>query len=527
MVDTEKEVNINKQVDAFIGENGSFWSNLLSSREGKSKLPQLKEGETYVITNDQSKTNRVSQFFGKIKEKLFGGPDNKMEVWEFNFLQDVMEGTKNGEFKEKLANNISSCLLYKTDEYDNLIPHIRPYLIEKIGLECFTNKINKLSPKTIKAMTANQLRSISNEDIRNLTKEQITVLIESVPRSQAGGKYRRARRRQRGGGNILDLTPGQINELSRNRDYLELAKENPNLFEEIGSLIKTPPETSSEKLTVEFSPVNQQLTDIRQQLSNIDSMDQFALEDNLDMDKAKIGNMSGKCILHCMGKDKNFFPDACKNGAECPVGDPLDFSKIEPFDEALGFIDNRDKYARLYQSTISLIEFVSTDEFSTAAQQTQTNVLNNLDALIEYDINFLTQFMEKYQLVDSKLIRSGYNLLLLRNSLGLRRVNVNTGRNMSELQSTYDKLVNAIKGNIDIYKRIVDKVPRPATKELAENPEIRLLIDEIQKKLTTLESSKQVLESNLRSITANGDQLSDIIESDTIRKLSDKIKNPT
>lgn len=257
------------------------------------------------------------------------------------------------------------------------------------------------------------------------------------------------------------------------------------------------------------------INDIRKHLDEFDQLDglEYGTFANLKLDN---NNISIQCMLHFLSKSKEnenstFLKD---NANECSdilnnylQNNSLDLSRLISLSSNKSFLDESTFYQNLHGFIISMVSLLSTnDEFTKTPRATQRTILTNLQAFIKQSLDYLNAFMNKYGVIDDKLINSSYNLLYLLNTLTIRRAAM--GTRMEKIRELYQQLINATQRNIDLYSEI--KINEPISEERENIGTTREFDDVTQRllqRLQTLESEWQTLQKNVKQINSDANNL--------------------
>ncbi len=118
-----KATNIDQQITAYIGNEPGLFS-FSQTREKRSELPK----GNLEIKNDKLR----NLFIAYVQERL--DLDKGIELWEFNFIQDVIDRTTDMELKNGLIKILQDCKYYDQNRHPDLVKYMRPSVLNKVGL---------------------------------------------------------------------------------------------------------------------------------------------------------------------------------------------------------------------------------------------------------------------------------------------------------------------------------------------------------------------------------------------------------
>lgn len=246
---------------------------------------------------------------------------------------------------------------------------------------------------------------------------------------------------------------------------------------------------------------------------------------NIDGNKT----ISALCLIHLFGHDLDFLKEH---------GDCRD-SLVEYLKEEGGRIvlnvtklltlrGNREEDEKfnddVYRLILSMVNFINSEEFRKASINTQRNILNHLRLFINGEINHNYDLMSRYQMLSEKNKSINDNLLYLHNVVTIRYAE--TGKSVEELKMIYDKLVEAIKANLDIYRRFNEQIIDLDNKidlSYLDDKKMEDIIKTLKTKLDDLGSQKVRLDENVNKIEKYNDQLRTNIKEKTIIDLAKSI----
>jgi hypothetical protein len=253
--------------------------------------------------------------------------------------------------------------------------------------------------------------------------------------------------------------------------------------------------------------------DIHDHLSKFDKISTSDLTTPVDDLTIGENKINSRCFLHYISDDPDFMKndqDKCSTAIkQYIVGryeiNPnflnggqgnLDLTTLLALSN--NFTEDTDFYKNLYGFNLALANLIATDnEFSRAKYRTQLKILENFQEFIKQSLTYLSEYMNKYKVIDENLIKSSYDLLYLLNIIAYRRVNA--GGKIRELLILYDKLTKAIENNINIYKKIIPEnfvATRLTDEDKKLNEDIQKLIEGLKKRLGLLEKQSVKLDEN-------------------------------
>lgn len=262
-------------------------------------------------------------------------------------------------------------------------------------------------------------------------------------------------------------------------------------------------------------------------------LDRFNRFENTDIDDnfinknttLTIGNNSIKreCFLHYISGNVNFLNTF---GVDCSkvIFEHSDTKKNTLNLEALlklsadsNFETDSNFYKNLYGFNISIADFISNgSDFKNTDDDTKKTILNNYQKFIVQSIICLEKYMNRYDVIDDKLINSSYNLLYLHNALTYKHMNV--GTNISELTTIHDKLINTIKDNISLYNKTYKAQFNTPDKTRTE-ASISTLIG----RSNELIEQQEKLKEQLNKLSSDSNELNDRVAA-KVKSIGDNLK---
>ena len=268
-------------------------------------------------------------------------------------------------------------------------------------------------------------------------------------------------------------------------------------------------------VVVENADVNDILKNIKDHLSRFKQLDDAKLPTKKDSLKVGDNTISVECMLHFLSADRNFLAGSrgkCSSTIEqYSTGGKLDLNKLISLSADQNFLADSDFYRNLYGFNISMADFISKNtEFKNAKSETQGKLINNFQEFIKQSLRYLTEYMDKYNVTDDKLITSSYNLLYLLNKLTLRQVSF--GRDITALQDLHSRLVTAVKQNIGIYRNIdISKISAPVDMTaIGPITQIEELARQLEDRLRILDGQQKILKTDVDRINADTTTLTDL-----------------
>jgi hypothetical protein len=282
---------------------------------------------------------------------------------------------------------------------------------------------------------------------------------------------------------------------------------------------------AEEILAPSKTDVADMISRIKQHLQKFDIFTEKSITD-VPAHYLEIPNESGSvnvinlnCLLNYLSKNPNFLgtdKDKCSQTIKNYLDNTndLDLHKLI----ALGrnhntesdFIRDTKFYSNLYGFNISLVSFIANSKaFKNADAKTQENLLSGIQNFVRQSLNYLSEYMNRYKVIDDKLLNSSYNLLYLLNILSFRKANV--GKSMTDIEGLYGRVVNAITENIKIYESIdKDKLEKYITQvpEDRNAKEIADLYLVLEKRLAILMEQREKLRENVDQINLQSTNLS-------------------
>ena len=299
-------------------------------------------------------------------------------------------------------------------------------------------------------------------------------------------------------------------------------------------------------ITTESNPSRQDVDDILGEINK--HLEKWKTVENIDFEKTPFDNelhlgnnttISRLCMLHYLSGDANFLSDQ-KNDANCTNNiknylseGNIDFEKLINLaalnnPDGSNFVRNTEFYNNLYRFNVSMVEYLAnSSEFRKAEFVIQKRLLGNIQNFIKQTITYLQKYMKQYQVIDNKLLDSSYNLLYLLNILSYRRANV--GKNIDDIYSLYQRIVEAIDSNIELYNKIdTNKIAAEMTVvDSTGSNEISNLYIELRKRYAMLQEQKLQLEKNIAAIDADTKNLVNMASpeiKDIVNRLNAQIK---
>lgn len=260
---------------------------------------------------------------------------------------------------------------------------------------------------------------------------------------------------------------------------------------------------------------------------------------NILRDKEKRGEkdiipeIDRECFLHYLSLDKNFLPEKqtqCSNIInKYSKSGKLDLNTLLELSKNNNFYEDSEFYRNLYNFNIALVDFIANDSrFKNANITIQTNILSNLHEFIKQSLVYLNSFMNRYTIINDRLIKSSYNLLYLLNLITYKHIS--TGRNIDELTRIYNDMYETIKTNIRIYDSIKKDNSIKGVSSLKDDQaeKIQYLIDELNKRLPILKSQQEKLKTEVAEINKNFNNLEGLASTDVtdiVKELKSQIEN--
>ena len=217
-----------------------------------------------------------------------------------------------------------------------------------------------------------------------------------------------------------------------------------------------------------------------------------------------------RCMLRAMAREQAFLPD--QKTAEC--GDSIKFmQQTEILDELKTgtMASNEALYDQLYQMSLSMTDFVSkSPEMSQLSPAGVARLHERLQQFMLYNLKYLRDFLKKYMVTNKDLLRSGYNLMFLINSLNYAYAE--NGEDMNRLRDMYDRTTAAINENIALFNSVdLDALIK------AKPANASALLDQYRTSLTSqlavLQAQQAELKTNISAIAADHSSLSNLVSS--------------
>lgn len=294
----------------------------------------------------------------------------------------------------------------------------------------------------------------------------------------------------------------------------------------------------TEELSIDLPITEQTDTDVKDILKEIkDHLKKWNELDKIKMNKTSdtliIDNnkIEIQCMLHYLSGDDNYleqYSNSCSPIIkQHTIDGKLDLKTLIRISLNKDFLKDANFYSNLYGFNLSMINYIATSKtFNNLEIKYKYRLLENLEEFINQSINYLSDYINTYQVIDNNIIHSSYNLLYLLNVLAYSRANV--GKSINDLINLYNKLIQTIKENIQIYNSIDKNKLRtlPSSNNQNDIDEIDKLSQELTERLRIMEKEKTSLEINVKAINENSsvlEQYADVDIKNTIINLKNEI----
>lgn len=254
------------------------------------------------------------------------------------------------------------------------------------------------------------------------------------------------------------------------------------------------------------------LKEIRNHLNKWNELDKIKINETENILTIDDNKIEMQCMLHYLSGDDNYleeYSNSCSPIIKQHVIDgKLDLKTLIRISSNKDFLKDGIFYSNLYGFTVSMINYIATSKtFNGLEIKYKYRLLENLEEFINQSINYLSDYINTYEVIDNNIINSSYNLLYLLNILAYSRANV--GRSITDLTALYNKLIKTIKENIQIYNSIDKNKLRilPSSTNQNEINEIDKLSEELTNRLRIMEKEKISLEINVKAINENSSVL--------------------
>ena len=241
--------------------------------------------------------------------------------------------------------------------------------------------------------------------------------------------------------------------------------------EEKKTVLKSPTTAKKNLPGRKNNDANASIETIRDYMTRFSELDKQHNDKPKEYQNLKIGNCTGekgecdinyKCMLHYLSRNDTFLAadkESCsKIISKYTEGDKKDVLKLGELlalSKDQTFFENTNFYYNLYYFNLHMMEYLFKDKtgiknlkaLDVTSKQT---LFSNLREFAKQSLTHLTSYMDRYHIMDSKLLQSSYNLLYLMNVLTFHHANADI--KIKDLNKTYAKMMAAVNTNINLFK---------------------------------------------------------------------------
>lgn len=273
------------------------------------------------------------------------------------------------------------------------------------------------------------------------------------------------------------------------------------------TIVKTPTEKS-----IKTSPSDKVIIDnIKKITAILDNYDKTAtINDTIvPVDNLQVGDnlISVQCIVHFFADDPNFLKGGALTCSE--LIEKYSANKRINIRQLLNAEKTIDAdmflYQNLYDFIMGIVNFIITNkEFGNADNKIKKNVLENFKNFIKDALNFSLDFMNKYKVTGTNLMKINDNLLFLFYSLVRKLADYNI--DIPNLEAMYGKLIEAIESNIELYRKYSQAAIDKSGTQI-EKPKIPIDIEKLIERLNgrrkSLADENTKLKNNIQNLNSN------------------------
>ena len=177
----------------------------------------------------------------------------------------------------------------------------------------------------------------------------------------------------------------------------------------------------------------------------------------------------------------------------------------------------------MYKFDVAILrKITSNDYFDNLDNIKQTNLLINFQKFLKSSFEYVQIFAsgnDNFRVFDDNITKSSYGLLYMMNAITI--AHASSGKNIDDLNKIYDRVINSIKTNIELFKKF--NVQNKFDSNSKDKTEYNQIYNKLNDKLVELENQKLVLDKNIEIVNSDITKLSDLV-SDDVKSVIDATK---
>lgn len=261
-----------------------------------------------------------------------------------------------------------------------------------------------------------------------------------------------------------------------------------------------------QQLTESGSTYDDFLSNIRNHLSRWDTIDTFA--DIQPTPVLKLGSdtsINVECLLSHFTSDPLFLnetkqscSDSIKNYLRS--NNELDLASMINLADDQKFLNASEFYKNLYGFNIAMFDWIKNHESDLKKLKATTidEISNGTYNFVDQTLKYTTNYMEKYQVYDKVLLSNTYDLLYILHVLNTRKIN--NGKSLNELEQTYYKLIDVVKENVALYKKLELPPRQVVSPSGISTTEIDDVINKLTQRITLLQQQRDEMKQQISDL---------------------------